>query len=779
LKQRLKITIKGAVQGVGFRPFVYRLANELGIKGWVINSPQGVFIDAEADEEKLQSFTLRLKTDKPKNSFIESFESIPLPTNGYEKFEIRESEESGKKTALVLPDIATCSDCLKEIFDPENRRYLYPFTNCTNCGPRFTIVRDLPYDRANTSMSEFEMCRKCREEYTNPADRRFHAEPIACPECGPHVALWNEKGITISEKHDAILASAEHIKSGKIIALKGIGGFQLIVDARNDEAIKLLRHKKRRSEKPFALMFPDVESVKRECEVSELEEKLLKSVQSPIVLLRRNQHTLSPFSEEECVSREVAPGNPYLGVMLPYSPLHYILIKELGFPVVATSGNISEEPICIDESEALERLSGIADYFLVHNRKILRHADDSILRVMAGQEMVIRRARGYAPMPVRIIASTFRSGSSDDFSSGALAPNETSAVLAVGAHLKNTVALSKGNNVFISQHIGDLENEQSIEAFKKVTNDLQSFYEIKPAAVVCDSHPDYVSSKYAKEHYSRVISVQHHYAHILSCMAEHGAEDDVLGVSWDGTGYGTDGSIWGGEFLIPKGRDFERIAYLKPLRLPGGEKAIFEIWRVGFALLYDVFGDEVFQLRNIGLVENPNTKIVKQMLGKNINSPLTSSMGRLFDGVAAIIGLRHSVSFEAQAAMELEFACDGVCSDDSYNYAIEKLSNGSHIISWNEMIKNIVADIDADIPRGFISNKFHNTLTDMILSVARIVGLRNVVLSGGCFQNKYLIERTIEKLREQNFDVYWHQKVPTNDGGISLGQVKYAQLIID
>ena len=743
---RAKITIRGVVQGVGFRPFVYRLANELGLKGWIINSAQGVFIDAEGNNGTLEQFISRLKTDKPKNSFIQSVEHTYLDPVGFDKFEIRKSSGSGSKTALVLPDIATCDDCLKEIFDPSDRRYLYPFANCTNCGPRYTIIKSLPYDRKNTSMSEFEMCSECSAEYTNPMDRRFHAEPIACPHCGPQVELINKKGKLIASKHEAVQKAAELIREGKIIALKGIGGYQLITDARNTDAIILLRTRKRRNEKPFALMFPDLKSVKEECEVSENEEWLINSAEKPIVLLKRKKGINS------CVSAETAINNPYLGIMLPYSPLHHILMHELGFPIIATSGNISEEPICTDEQSAAEKLSGIADYFLVHNRKILRNVDDSIARIISGREMIIRRARGYAPLPV---------------SMEGLKP----AALAVGAHLKNTIAINKGSNVFISQHIGDLENYEAINAYTSVISDIKKFYEITPGIIVADLHPDYISTNFAFKMIKNPEQVQHHYAHVLSCIAENDIDGEVLGVSWDGTGYGTDRNIWGSEFLISHGKDFKRAAHLKPFRLPGGEKAIHEIWRTGFTLLYEVFGAAAYKYySHIG----KDLNIIEQMLKKRINSPLTTSMGRLFDGIASILNIRQYANYEAQGAMELEFAAEIPETDDSYKYVAEENQSGSTILNWHPMIKEIVNDLNKKFSKNIISAKFHNTLVEIIISVAKKVNNKRVVLTGGCFQNKYLLERAIEKLIHNGFKVYWHQRVPTNDGGISLGQIKYA-----
>ena len=667
--KRVKIQIQGAVQGVGFRPFVYRLATDLGLKGWVINSSEGVFIDSEGYEEKLNIFLEKLKIDKPRNSVIQSFEYNFLVPCHFENFEIRTSNNNGAKTAVVLPDIATCDDCLEEIFDPQDRRYLYPFTNCTNCGPRFSIIKSLPYDRVNTSMSEFIMCDDCMAEYTNPMNRRFHAEPIACPKCGPQVSLWNTNCDVIAEKNEALLKCAELIKQSYIIALKGIGGFQLLADAGNDEAIKKLRVRKHRSEKPFALMFPDIESIKEVCEVSPKEEDLLKSVEAPIVLLKKKKS-----DNKINISKEVADKNPSLGVMLPYSPLHHILLSYLKIPVIATSGNISEEPICIDENIAFEKLKGIADYFLVHNRKILRHVDDSITRIAAGSDCIIRRARGYAPFPIQI-------------------ENQNIPLLAVGAHLKNTVAISKGKNVFISQHIGDLENTEAINAFENVIEDFKSFYQVQPQKIIADMHPDYISTKYAKNNFTENVHfVQHHYAHVLSCMAENNIEGEVLGVSWDGTGYGTDGTIWGSEFLVSKGTEFNRVGHIKPFKIPGGEKAIEQVWRLGLSLLYELYGEKALKMKDLPIISEHNEKdlrLILQMINKNINSPLTTSMGRLFDGVAAIMGIKSKANYEAQAAMELEFAADDYNTNDYFDYDVQCI-DGINVIDWKKTIEQIL-----------------------------------------------------------------------------------------
>ncbi|MBI3189060.1 MAG: carbamoyltransferase HypF, partial [Ignavibacteriales bacterium] len=582
MKTRCKISIRGAVQGVGFRPFIYRLATELDLKGWVLNSNQGVFIEVEGEKQTLDSFLVRIEKEKPPLSFIQSLEFSFLDAVGFEKFEIRHSESNGEISAFVMPDIATCPDCLNDIFDKTNRRYLYPFTNCTNCGPRFSIIEALPYDRQNTTMSKFEMCDDCRFEYDNPLDRRFHAQPNACPKCGPHLELWNEKGNILASHHGALLKTADAIRSGKIVAIKGLGGFHLVVDARNEEAVARLRLRKHREEKPFALMFPSLNSIRQVCKVSELEERLLRSPESPIVLLAKIHLGLNELLELEFLSEIRNPKseiqNPYLGVMLPYTPLHHILMRALDFPIVATSGNLSDEPICIDEYEALKRLHGIADMFLVHNRPIKRHVDDSVVRVMLGRELMMRRARGYAPLPISIRHAEFISASNERIKKQILKQVQDDQLIAVGAHLKNTVAITSGNNVFISQHIGDLETKESFDAFQNVIQDFKKLYNVQPQAIVCDLHPEYLSTKFGKQittHQSPLtndkssiinrqsdiylMEIQHHYAHIASCMAENQLDGQALGISWDGTGFGLDGIIWGGEFLLTTETSFERV----------------------------------------------------------------------------------------------------------------------------------------------------------------------------------------------------------------------------
>ncbi|HEX2621669.1 MAG TPA: carbamoyltransferase HypF, partial [Phototrophicaceae bacterium] len=550
---------------MGFRPFVYCLAHELGLGGWIVNSPQGVVIEAEALPAQLDTFITRLQNELPLHAALHQLNWQVRAPLGELTFEIRHSDQQGAKTTLILPDMATCPECLKEILDPTNRRYHYPFTNCTHCGPRFSIIQGLPYDRLNTTMHTFVMCDECHAEYENPLDRRFHAQPIACHKCGPQLALWDKSGVVLSVGDDALMATVEALRQGKVVAVKGLGGFHLMVDARNMEAVAWLRSRKHREEKPLAVMYPSLERIKTECEVSELEETLLTSSEAPIVLLRRSGGE---------IAENVAPDNPYLGVLLPYTPLHHLLMHELGFPVVATSGNLAGEPICTDEYEALERLGAIADLFLVHNRPIARHVDDSIVRVAAGREMMLRRARGYAPLPVKL-------------------PMSVPTLIAAGAHLKNTAAVTAGEQAFISQHIGDMDTAKAYDAYQRVIHDFQQLYDLHPSAVVCDLHPDYRSTQYAKATGLPVIRVQHHYAHVLSCMAENHLEAPSLGVAWDGTGYGTDGTVWGGEFLLINDRTdraFDRVAHLAQFRLPGGDQAVKEPRRSALGLLYAVFG---------------------------------------------------------------------------------------------------------------------------------------------------------------------------------------------
>lgn len=748
--RRLRINLRGAVQGVGFRPFVYRLAHELQLQGWVMNSANGATIEVEGPGAALESFLARVQSERPPRAFYQRVDLAHLAPIGFSGFDIRESDESGSKTAVILPDLATCPDCLCEIFDPQNRRFRYPFTNCTNCGPRFTIITALPYDRVNTTMHGFEMCDACQAEYDDPRDRRFHAQPNACPECGPQLQLWDAGGRILAAREDALVFAARIIREGKILALKGLGGFHLIVDARNESAVCRLREAKGHEEKALALMYPLREMIERDCALSSLETLLLGSPQAPITLVRRKS---PPSAAAEVVAPSIAPGNPNFGVMLPYTPLHHLLMAELGFPVVATSGNRSDETICTDETDALQRLYGIAEYLLVHNRPITRHADDSVVRVSLGRELLLRRARGYAPLPVEIAES--------------IPP-----LLAVGGHLKNTVAWSAGSNAFISQHIGDLDTAQALDAFEHVIADLPRIHESVPIAVACDLHPDYGSTRHAESLGLPVIRVQHHYAHVLSCMAENGLRPPVLGVAWDGTGYGTDGTIWGGEFIRIDDDAFERVAHFRTFPLPGGEAAINEPRRVSLGLLYEMMGERAFALPLVDRMGFTNAElgIVHSMLRAGTNCPRTSSAGRLFDAIAALTGLRMISRIEGQAAMELEFALEDASGDSAY--PIELQSDESPIVvDWESLVSEVMRDVGSGAATSVVSLRFHNALAESVVALAQRIGLPSVAISGGCFQNRYLSERTVGRLRDAGFTPFWHQRVPPNDGGISLGQI--------
>lgn len=759
VKQCLYLTIQGTVQGVGFRPFVYRLAKEIGLVGWVNNSTAGVFIEVEGTKEQLETFLWRLKTENPPRSQIQNIEINWRKVTGFKTFEILPST-TGKKTARVLPDLATCPDCLQEIFDHNNRRYRYPFTNCTNCGPRYSIIEALPYDRANTTMKAFSMCPSCETEYKNPSDRRFHAQPNACPQCDPKIELWDSMGKIIAQNYDAISATTGAILQGKILAVKGLGGFHLIVDAKNEKAVKLLRQRKHRPDKPFALMYPNLELIKQHCQVSELEEKLLQSPEAPIVILSRREKNFN-----ECA---IALDNPYWGIMLPYTPLHHLLMAELGCAIVATSGNLANEPICINEYEAIKRLNGIADLFLIHDRPIVRPIDDSIARIIMGKETIIRRARGYAPLPISILNSILK------------CKNSHPPILAVGAHLKNTIAIAIDQQVFLSQHIGDLETPQAIDAFSQVIASFQKLYDFEPEIIACDRHPDYFSSQYAQNSGKKVISVQHHYAHVLACMAENEIlGETVLGIAWDGTGYGLDNTIWGGEFLLipaieslnstSEKKTFQRVAHLHPFPLPGGDRAIKEPRRSALGLLYEVFGEQLFSEKQfqplLAAFSDQELAVLSKMLSNQLNTPLTSSMGRLFDGIAAITNLSQIASFEGQAAMQLEFIIDRFLTEKSYPLIFQ-----NNQIDWRSMLLAILDDVTNKVPVDIISTKFHNTLIEMIVSIAQQIKVEKIVLTGGCFQNKYLTEKAIAKLRTVGFQPYWHHRVPPNDGSIALGQ---------
>ncbi len=754
---RLALHISGVVQGVGFRPFVYRLATELQLNGWVLNSAQGVFVEAEGDPSTLEQFRRRIEDDAPPQAQIHAVVATSLPPVGYCHFEIRHSDGGGPRTTLVLPDVATCPDCLRELFDPSDRRYRYPFINCTNCGPRYSIIEEIPYDRPHTTMRDFALCPVCQAEYDDPADRRFHAQPNACPECGPQLAFWDSRGLLLVDEDDALLAAADAIRQGWIVAVKGIGGFHLMADARSEDAVARLRQRKRREAKPFAIMAPSVAQVECICALSGEEQDLLTSSAAPIVLLsKRLRSEIAP---------NVAPGNPRLGVMLPYTPLHHLLMAELNFPVVATSGNLSDEPICIDEHEALQRLRGIADFFLVHNRPITRAVDDSVARIVAGEVQILRRSRGYAPLPIRL-------------------PEPVSApTLAVGAHLKNSVALAVGDQIFLSQHIGDLETPQAYDAFRHTIDSLCQLYDVEPAAVVCDAHPDYLSTRYAADLAEQrgipLTKVQHHYAHILACMAENGVRAPVLGLAWDGTGYGDDGTIWGGEFLFVDQTGYRRVAHLRPFALAGADAAVREPRRSALGLRHATKRiDAPGFWQPLPEFTQEERTVLATMLNRGLNTVNTTSMGRLFDGVAALLGLHPISAFEGQAAMALEFAAlQAHSTNEHYLLPVLAAEDGSDhlILDWATMIDQILADVRRGNSTGRIALKFHNALVEAAVETVRRLddrlGIEEIVLSGGCFQNKLLTESLILRLRQSGHRVHWHKRIPPNDGGVAVGQV--------
>jgi hydrogenase maturation protein HypF len=648
------------------------------------------------------------------------------------------------RTAFVLPDIATCADCLEEISNPGNRRYRYPFTNCTNCGPRYSIVDALPYDRETTTMRSFSMCEWCQAEYDNPFDRRYRAQPNACSDCGPQLELWDESGMVLAERHQAVVGTIRLLKAGGIVAVKGLGGFHLFADASKRDAVARLRERKQREEKPFAVMTPGIEWARELCVVGTLEERALQAPEGPIVLLERIENA-PPF-----IASTVAPNNPCLGIMLPSTPLHHLLMQEMDGPVVATSGNRGGEPICKDERVALEKLAGVADAFLVHNRPIRRHVDDSIVRILLGGEQVLRRARGYAPLPITLKQSS---------------PSH----LAVGAHLKNTVALAvpgqskSETKVFISQHIGDLESDAAFFAFTDAIDDLQQLYGVQPESILSDMHPDYVSSQFVEGCGERI---QHHSAHVAACMADNSLQGPLLGVAWDGSGYGADGTIWGGEFLVVRNGTFKRVAHLRTFPLPGGDASTRRPRHTAAGLLFEILGEQAWRAGD--------PPLLSQMLQKGIRSPRTSSAGRLFDAVASLTGIRHEATYEGQAAMELEFAINKTV-DDTYPFLIQE--GDPLVVDWEPMLLRILDDVYYGVQPGIIAARFHNTLAEMILGIATCIEEPKVALTGGCFENRYLTERTVRRLRDAGFQPYWHQRVPPNDGGIALGQVAAALLM--
>lgn len=738
-----QIEIFGIVQGVGFRPFVARLATHFFQKGWVKNTSTGVSISIEGLKAQQQKFLDALQNELPPFADISNLKITVLPLAYFEKFEIVPSIVDSQISAFSLPDIATCPECVADIFDPKSRYFRYPFTSCCSCGARYSIATRQPFDRKNTSMEEFKLCEDCTNEYQAIDNRRFHAQTLGCEKCGVQLSFCDELGNVLAKKEEALKLAVEQLKVGKIVAVKGIGGFQLLVDATNQDAVERLRERKKRPMKPFALMVQNLAQAQRLCEILECEQSSLCSPAAPIVLLKRR--------EQIEIADSVAPQQKLLGVMLAYSPLHHLLLQDFGLPIVATSGNRSNEPICTDNEQALANLSGIADYFLLHNRAILRPLDDSIVREINGKITVLRRARGYAPLPIKL------NPPQPPFSSGG-------EVLAVGGQMKNTVAISHENQAILSQHLGDLDSLATRQQFEKTLFDLQDSYAFKPVRVMHDLHSDYVSTQFASSLNIQKNAVQHHYAHALSCMAENNLEPPVLGIVWDGTGLGLDGTIWGGEFLQIHNTGFERFAYFKNFPLVGGSKAIQEPRRVALGLLFEIFGDVAFEMMDFGFSETENS-LLKIALSKNLNSPKTSSVGRLFDGVASLLELCYVNQYEGHAAMLLENCASECETTDFYNFEIcEK------VIDWQSMILQLLEDKKTQSV-NYCAAKFHNTLTKVCVEIANCAKQKNIVLSGGCFQNALLTKKVFDELTAANFVVHTHQNVPPNDGGLALGQL--------
>jgi hydrogenase maturation protein HypF len=752
------------VQGVGFRPFVYRLATELALTGWVKNTAQGVVMEVEGCNGALQSFCQRLQQELPPHAFLHTLQQEWQPTQGDRTFEILPSDSQVTPTsnAFVLPDLATCPDCLRELFNPNNRRYHYPFINCTHCGPRFSILHALPYDRPNTTMRAFSLCPDCAEEYRNPGDRRFHAQPNACPICGPQVAYWDNTGQVLATQENALLQAVHDIRAGLVLAIQGLGGFHLVVDARNETAVTQLRQRKQRPDKPFALMYPNLEQVQHHCWVSPIEAELLQSAAAPIVLLER--------CDEDSLAPSIAPRNPRLGVMLPYTPIHHLLLAELQHPIVATSGNRSDEPLCVEAQEALERLQGIADRFLVHNRPIARPVDDSIVAVWAGEPTLLRRARGYTPLPLTVIPAQTSGATPDRI--------DSPVILAVGGHLKNTVAFWQNNQLLLSQHLGDLQSADTIARFHEAIAHFQSFYEATPTVIACDAHPDYLSTQFAQQfaqqHQIPLIPVQHHQAHVLAGMADNQLAAPVLGIAWDGTGYGLDHTIWGGEAFHVTEEKIQRVVHLRPFPLPGGDRAAKEPWRCALGLLYARYGEKAFTRTDLPCwqaIPAVSVPVLQKMLQQRWQTPITSSMGRFFDAIASLLNLCQRNGFEGQAAMQVEFSQTRVDAvTEPYPFPLSQAEEG-YVLDWFPLLDALLEDMQAQVPIGHITARFHQALANAVVAIAQQVGEHHVLLTGGCFQNRTLLEASILGLKKSGFAPHWHHQIPPNDGGIAVGQV--------
>jgi len=755
--QRLRICLNGIVQGVGFRPFVYRLAVDHDLAGFVGNNAEGVFIEVEGPSVRLEQFRTLLTATAPPLARLDSCVVAAIAPRGESGFTIDLSSHSGAATTLISPDVALCDDCRNELFDRADRRYRYPFINCTNCGPRFTIVESIPYDRPNTSMRTFPMCADCRREYDDPRDRRFHAQPVACPVCGPSLVFYD--GADQIHTDDVIGSAITELVNGRIVALRGLGGFHLAVDATNEEAVARLRQRKHRFEKPLALMAPDLVAIRRYCDVSVEEERVLSGPAHPIVLLRRK-------TDPGGLAPSVVYDNRYFGFMLPYTPLHHLLFDGRLDALVMTSGNRAEEPIAIGNDEALERLAPIADCFILHDREILQRCDDSIVRIAAGETRMIRRARGFVPAPVYLGRPTHHK------------------VLAVGAELKNTVALTRGETVFLSQHIGDLDNPMALDFFEHAMAHLQRILEIEPDLVACDLHPGYLSTEWAKaRNRLPVVEIQHHHAHLVSVMAENRVEEPTIGIILDGTGYGIDGTIWGGEVLIGDARQFERFAWLEPIPLPGGTAAIREPWRMALSYLDYAFDNraDIPDLPFMTRLPAHGRETVERMIARGVNSPLTSSCGRLFDGVAALLNLCTVNTYEAQAAIALETAAAGCASTLPIGSDRQPAIATGGPLEFGRLIRGVIEKAGRKQPAAEIAARFHHDLAELFVQAAvaarTVTGISRVGLSGGVWQNVLFFEYVTARLQQEGFVVLTHREVPTNDGGIALGQAVIADAV--
>lgn len=763
LKQRRRIRVTGLVQGVGFRPFVYRLALACKLSGWVANTPEGVSLEIEGDAHELDAFCHRLTHEHPPVARIESLTMTLIPPMGGEGFTVRHSDTVGYVSSFLLPDLAPCPRCVEELFDPANRRYRYPFISCTHCGPRWSLITGLPFDRERTTMATFALCPDCTQEYRDPSDRRFHAQTQCCPACGPQLIFKNRQGHSMARADAALQQAVERLRRGDILALKGVGGYQLVVDARNEAAVRRLRARKNRPAKPLAVMSASVAAARAYALIDPLEQQTLESTAAPIVLVRKN-----PLATH--LAQSLAPGIPLLGILLPASPLHHLLTNAFAHPLVLTSGNLSGEPLCIDDEEACTRLGAIADVYLTHDRPIQRPLDDSLIRIIANDIVMLRRGRGFSPtLPL---------------------PRTMPARLALGGHLKNTVALSRGHEAILSQHLGDLDDLATLRHFESTLADFTRLFAVgDDCRLVCDLHPDYGSTRHAKQYRKdagadgkkknapklQPLRVQHHYAHVLACLAEHDVQMPVLGVAFDGLGLGGDGTLWGGEFLAIEAQGFRRIAHFAPFPLPGGVRAVREPRRVAYALLYQKVGKEVSERTDwapvaaFSLTERIN---LMRMLEAGLNSPLCSSVGRLFDAVASLLDLCQINRYEGEAAMQVEFAAGNEVDVEAYPFYLQEMEEGEvrWRIGWMPLLRALLEDL----PRhstGRIAARFQQTLAEIVLAVAQRSGFTTLALTGGVFQNGWLTARTVDILQQNGFTVLRHRLIPPNDGGLSLGQL--------